>query len=74
MVMMPPGAAASRGAQKAAMAGVIYDKETDKELGVLLEKLSLDHSGLDQWAAANIRDGKEFLPMHLMFSALALPD
>lgn len=26
MVMMPSGAAAARGAQKAAMAGVIYDK------------------------------------------------
>ena len=62
MVMMPSGAAASRGAQKAAMAGVIYDKETDKELGLLLEKLSLDHSGLDEWATANIRDGEAIGP------------
>lgn len=28
-VMMPPGAAESRGNQKAALAGVLYDKKTD---------------------------------------------
>ncbi|KIY91519.1 hypothetical protein MNEG_16445 [Monoraphidium neglectum] len=39
MVMMPPGAAESRGAQKSALAGVIYDKKTDKEVGALLEEL-----------------------------------
>jgi hypothetical protein len=37
--MMPPGAAESRGAQKAALAGVIYDKKTEAETGALLEKL-----------------------------------
>jgi Zn-dependent M32 family carboxypeptidase len=37
--MMPPGAAESRGAQKSALAGVIYDKKTDKEVGALLEEL-----------------------------------
>lgn len=37
--MMPPGAAESRGAQKAALAGVIYDKKTDAETGALLDAL-----------------------------------
>lgn len=39
MVMMPPNSAGSRGAQKAALAGVLFDKRTDKELGQLLEAL-----------------------------------
>jgi carboxypeptidase Taq len=30
MVMMPPGASHERGAQKAILTGVIYDKETSK--------------------------------------------
>ncbi|GAX80590.1 hypothetical protein CEUSTIGMA_g8027.t1 [Chlamydomonas eustigma] len=56
MVMMPSGAAASRGAQKAALAGVVYDKETDPELGQLLDTLRKEQKGLDEWASANIRD------------------
>ena len=39
MVMMPNGAAACRAAQKAAMAGILYDKQTNPELGELLESL-----------------------------------
>lgn len=38
-VMMPEGAADSRGAQKAALAGVIYDKRTEPALGALLQAL-----------------------------------
>ena len=37
--MMPEKAGASRAMQKTAMAGVIHDKETDKEIGALLEQL-----------------------------------
>ena len=37
--MMPAGAAESRGAQKAALAGVIYDKKTDVDVGSLLQAL-----------------------------------
>ena len=39
MVMMPEGAAASRAAQKSVMAGIMYDKQTDPELGQLLDGL-----------------------------------
>lgn len=61
MVMMPPGAAASRGAQKSALSGVIYDKRTDKEVGALLEQLkNVDVSKeLGQVAAAVVRDAAE---------------
>lgn len=61
MVMMPPGASEERGKQKAALTGVVYDKETSKELGVLLEELSYDKklADLDDWARANIRDAKK---------------
>jgi hypothetical protein len=38
-VMMPAGAADSRGAQKSALSGVIHDKRTDKEMGALLGEL-----------------------------------
>lgn len=39
MVMMPAGAANSRGAQKAALSGIIHDKRTDAETGTLLGAL-----------------------------------
>ena len=47
---MPAGAAASRAAQKAAVAGVLYDKQVDQEIGELLAKLqaaNLEEAGLD---------------------------
>ena len=61
MVMMPAGAAGERGKQKASLTGVIYDKETSKELGDLLADLSDDAklAELDEWARANIRDAKK---------------
>lgn len=58
MVMMPPGAATARGAQKAALAGVLYDKQTDAELGKLLSELLSNQQGLNEWEAANVRDGE----------------
>eukprot|EP00955_Chlamydomonas_euryale_P086580 364227-Chlamydomonas_euryale.AAC.7 len=58
MVMMPPGAAGSRAAQKSALAGVVYDKETDAELGSLLKALLAagEEGQLDEWQRANVRD------------------
>ncbi|EFJ40298.1 hypothetical protein VOLCADRAFT_108221 [Volvox carteri f. nagariensis] len=57
MVMMPPGAAASRGSQKAVLAGVLYDKETDPQLGALLDSLKAAPPGtLDEVQAAVVRD------------------
>lgn len=58
MTMMPSGAAASRGAQKSSMAGVIYDKQTDKELGELLAALHTAPAAeqLDEVQRAVVRD------------------
>ncbi|KAG2426831.1 hypothetical protein HXX76_012882 [Chlamydomonas incerta] len=69
MVMMPPGAANSRGAQKSALAGVMYDKKTDPTLGALLEALKKAPAGsLDAVAAAVVRDAaKDYI------KATALP-
>ncbi|KAG2487712.1 hypothetical protein HYH03_013711 [Edaphochlamys debaryana] len=63
MVMMPPGAADSRGAQKSALAGVLYDKKTDPVLGQLLDALKAAPPGaLDPYQAAVVRDaGKQFI-------------
>lgn len=47
MVMMPEGAAASRAAQKSVMAGILYDKQTDPELGQLLDGLSAENGSTD---------------------------
>ena len=50
MVMMPSGSADSRAAQKAALAGVLYEKQTDAEVGELLAKLeSADLGSLDAY-------------------------
>jgi hypothetical protein len=49
--MLPEGAAASRAAQKSALAGVLHERSTEKELGELLAKLqaaNLDGQ-LDEW-------------------------
>ncbi|PNW70823.1 hypothetical protein CHLRE_17g734900v5 [Chlamydomonas reinhardtii] len=60
MVMMPAGAANSRGAQKSALAGVMYDKKTDPTLGALLETLRAAPAGaLDPVAAAVVRDASK---------------
>lgn len=55
-VMMPAQASASRGAQKAALAGVIHEKATNPELGKLLERLQQGATHLDQWEQAVVRD------------------
>lgn len=39
MTMMPDGAAASRAAQKSAIAGVIHERSTDAAIGELLARL-----------------------------------
>jgi carboxypeptidase Taq len=57
MVMMPEGSASSRGAQKSALAGVLYDKRTEKELGQLLEQLK-GAAGLDPVQAAVVREAQ----------------
>eukprot|EP00195_Chlamydomonas_chlamydogama_P008941 CAMPEP_0202902440 /NCGR_PEP_ID=MMETSP1392-20130828/16855_1 /ASSEMBLY_ACC=CAM_ASM_000868 /TAXON_ID=225041 /ORGANISM="Chlamydomonas chlamydogama, Strain SAG 11-48b" /LENGTH=516 /DNA_ID=CAMNT_0049589201 /DNA_START=125 /DNA_END=1675 /DNA_ORIENTATION=+ len=55
MVMMPPGAGESRGHQKSVLAGLVYDKRTDAELGKLLGELRSNSEGLDKVAQAVIR-------------------
>ncbi|KXZ50633.1 hypothetical protein GPECTOR_15g317 [Gonium pectorale] len=45
MVMMPPGAAASRGSQKATLAGIKYEKQTDPTIGALLAVLEAAPAG-----------------------------
>ncbi|DBA84432.1 TPA: hypothetical protein ACH3X1_006065 [Trebouxia sp. C0004] len=55
-VMMPAGAAESRGKQKSVLAGVVYEKETSAELGHLLKTLKAQSSGLDPVQAAVVRD------------------
>jgi Zn-dependent M32 family carboxypeptidase len=55
--MMPEGAVGSRGAQKSALAGVLYDKKTEKELGQLLEQLK-GAAGLDPVQAAVVREAQ----------------
>jgi carboxypeptidase Taq len=57
MVMMPPGAAASRSRQKAALAGVLHEKSVDPELGALLQRLEVEDDGsLSDWEAACVRE------------------
>ncbi|GFR49967.1 hypothetical protein Agub_g12106, partial [Astrephomene gubernaculifera] len=69
MVMMPAGSADSRGAQKAALAGVMYDKQTDPQLGALLAVLRAAPKGsLDEVQSSVVRDAhKEYV------KATALP-
>lgn len=54
-VMMPTGAAASRGAQKAALAAVIHAKSTSAELGDAIAAAK-KVSDLGVYEAANVRD------------------
>ncbi|BDA49961.1 Thermostable carboxypeptidase 1 [Coccomyxa sp. Obi] len=60
MVMMPNGAAACRAAQKAAMAGILYDKQTSPELGNVLQKLEGAESSndFDPFQRAVIREAR----------------
>eukprot|EP00199_Chlamydomonas_sp_CCMP681_P000758 CAMPEP_0119102174 /NCGR_PEP_ID=MMETSP1180-20130426/1012_1 /TAXON_ID=3052 ORGANISM="Chlamydomonas cf sp, Strain CCMP681" /NCGR_SAMPLE_ID=MMETSP1180 /ASSEMBLY_ACC=CAM_ASM_000741 /LENGTH=520 /DNA_ID=CAMNT_0007086417 /DNA_START=67 /DNA_END=1629 /DNA_ORIENTATION=+ len=67
MTMLPDGASGSRGAQKAALAGVVFDKRTDAELGALLRQLDSAIKSkegapeLDEYARATVRDAfKEY--------------
>jgi Zn-dependent M32 family carboxypeptidase len=59
-VMMPEGAVGSRGAQKSALAGVLYDKRTDKQLGSLLQQLKAAAAELDPVQAAVVRDASRY--------------
>ena len=58
--MMPNGAAACRAAQKAAMAGILYDKQTSPELGNTLQKLEGGESSkdFDPFQRAVIREAR----------------
>ncbi|KAF8071085.1 thermostable carboxypeptidase 1 [Scenedesmus sp. PABB004] len=58
LVMMPEGAVGSRGAQKAALAGVLYDRRTEPALGALLDTLH-GAPGLDAVQAAVVRDARK---------------
>lgn len=60
MTFMPAGAAASRGLQKSALAGIIYDKSTDKDLGDMLVTLENAPDGqLDEVQKAVVRDERK---------------
>lgn len=62
MVMLPSGSSGCRGDQKAALAGVLYDKRTDATLGKLLADLKQSGDGLNQVQSAVVRDAhKEFV-------------
>jgi len=57
MTYMPPGAAQCRGTQNSVMAGIIYDKSTDKELGEMLQMLKVaPQEQLNEVQRALIRD------------------
>lgn len=57
MTMMPPKAASSRAAQKAALSSVIYAKHTDPEIGTLLGRILASESGdLDKFEQASVRE------------------
>jgi carboxypeptidase Taq len=55
MVMLPPGSSQLRGEQKTALAGVLFDKQTDSILGGLLGDLS-KAEGLTDVQSANVRE------------------
>ncbi|KAJ1428083.1 putative carboxypeptidase [Ochromonadaceae sp. CCMP2298] len=61
MVLLPPGSSGCRGDQKAALAGVIYDKKTDATLGANLQQLHNAGAALTQVQNAVVRDSyKEY--------------
>jgi len=56
--MMPPGAASSRGQQKAALAAIIHEKQTDENLASLIQELQEGKHLNCEFARANCRDAK----------------
>ena len=54
LVMQPSGASGAKARQKETLAGVIHEKKTDKELGVLLNDLSMEASGLSAVQKRNV--------------------
>ncbi|PSC70957.1 Carboxypeptidase Taq [Micractinium conductrix] len=59
LTMMPPGSADARAAQKAALAGVLHEKQTDAELGELLRRLqaaNLEAAELGPYERATVRE------------------
>ncbi|KAL6771475.1 hypothetical protein ACKKBG_A26530 [Auxenochlorella protothecoides x Auxenochlorella symbiontica] len=57
MVMMPAGAAGSRGAQKSALAGLLHERKSDPAIGELLEQLQREEGqGADAFRAAAVRE------------------
>ena len=54
--MLPEESSNSRASQKTTLAGVIYEKRTDKELGELLKAFHEDPSSLSEVSKANIRE------------------
>lgn len=56
--MMPHGAAALRGEQLAALAGVIHEKMTDAAWPDLIAEAEEDSAPLDDWQRANLREIK----------------
>lgn len=71
MVMMPAGAASSRAAQKAAMAGILYDKQTSPELGDLLQKLETSEASgdFDPFQRAVIREARRYTVITCFYTA-----
>jgi len=53
---MPPGGAVSRASQKEALAGVIFEKRTDPEIGRLLDRLQYNVDTMDPADAATVRE------------------
>lgn len=62
MVMLPEGSSDCRADQKSALAGVLYDKQTDEKLGQLLKHLKESSSELNAVQNAVVRDAyKEYI-------------
>ena len=62
MVMLPSESNDCRGNQKSALAGVIYDKKTNIELGESLKILKEKYHDLNDVQSANVRDAyKEYI-------------
>eukprot|EP00600_Ochromonadales_sp_CCMP1393_P007475 CAMPEP_0174963988 /NCGR_PEP_ID=MMETSP0004_2-20121128/5632_1 /TAXON_ID=420556 /ORGANISM="Ochromonas sp., Strain CCMP1393" /LENGTH=515 /DNA_ID=CAMNT_0016212667 /DNA_START=145 /DNA_END=1692 /DNA_ORIENTATION=- len=62
MVMLPGASGGSRGDQKSALAGVIYDKKTDASLGANLKRLKEATNELNNVQSAVVRDAyKEYM-------------
>ncbi len=68
MTMLPEESSNSRAAQKTTLAGVIYERKTEQELGELLDAFNEDGSCLSDVAKANVRDAHK-----VYHRTLALP-